>query len=148
MACGVESSSCEITGSENQYLKSGTERCRKVGFQSGSISAYLLWSQVFPWRVREICAAKTIFHLSGRKTRHWAVAVARCGWSGYCGSRGIVFFRAVRFLFGRTDTGRGSDHWRRVADGRISYANCGAADWDLFPRDCPFVVSRVRPVCA
>jgi uncharacterized membrane protein YphA (DoxX/SURF4 family) len=36
LACGAESSSCEITGSENQYLKSGTERCRKVGFQSGS----------------------------------------------------------------------------------------------------------------
>jgi hypothetical protein len=41
LVCGAESSSCEITGSENQYLKSGTERCRKVGFPSGSISAYL-----------------------------------------------------------------------------------------------------------
>ena len=46
MACGVESSSCEITGSENQYLKSGTERCRKVGFQHGCRSAYLLPYQV------------------------------------------------------------------------------------------------------
>ncbi len=46
MACDVESSSCETAGSENKYLKSGTERCRKVGFQRGCRSAYLLSSQV------------------------------------------------------------------------------------------------------
>jgi uncharacterized membrane protein YphA (DoxX/SURF4 family) len=46
LACGVESSSCEIAGSEDEYLKSGTERCRKVGFQHGCTSAYLLLSQV------------------------------------------------------------------------------------------------------
>jgi uncharacterized membrane protein YphA (DoxX/SURF4 family) len=42
LACGVESSSCEITSNENQYLKSGTERCRKVGFQGGCTFAYVL----------------------------------------------------------------------------------------------------------
>lgn len=42
----MESSNCEIAGSEYEYLKSGTERCRKVGFQCGCTSAYLLSAQI------------------------------------------------------------------------------------------------------
>ena len=142
LACAEESSNCRKRRPHtNSYPKSGTKRCRNVGFQRSARLRIFDYCAFLRAR-QEICAAKIIFHVSGWQARYRLVAFACRSWFCCDRCRNFVSLRPVEPFFRQMGDRFDFDCGWGSPSGRVSHSICGSVGGAMLSGGRLFMVSR------